>query len=96
VLLDTLDRSRPGPDSASDSASGAEPVKPSGTQSVSRIFFYQRNTERAVEDASGLSDEIYLALEEEICAAYPELAPHATRLGLEDDDGDADEDLDEH
>ena len=55
-----------------------------------RLFFYQRNTERAVEDASGLSDEIYLALEEELCAAFPELAPHATRLGLDDDQDEHD------
>ena len=86
VLLDTQERSR-----IAAAESGAEQPKPSTAQSVSRIFFYQRNTERAVEDASGLNDEIYLALEEELCAAFPELAPHATRLGLEEGEDDPDE-----
>ena len=84
VLLDTQDRGRPG----ASSENGAELPKPTSAQSVSRMFFYQRNTERAVEDASGLNDEIYLALEEELCAAFPELAPLATRLGLEEGEDD--------
>jgi len=81
VLLDTQERSRAGLDVSKSSAELQQPR-------VGRIFFYQRNTERAVEDASGLNDEIYLALEEELCAAFPELAPHATRLGLDDDDAE--------
>jgi tetratricopeptide (TPR) repeat protein len=45
---------------------------------VTRIFFYQRNAERSVEDVNDLADEIYLVLEEELCATFPELARYAT------------------
>jgi hypothetical protein len=43
------------------------------------MFFYQRNTERAAEELSELGDEIYLVLEEELCATFPELARYATQ-----------------
>ena len=56
-------------------------------QQVRRMFFYQRNTERAVEDAAGLADEVFLVLEEELCATFPELAEHATPRPDEDEDG---------
>lgn len=46
--------------------------------SVRRVFFYQRNTERAVDGLAALSDEIDLVLEEELCATFPELAQYAT------------------
>jgi tetratricopeptide (TPR) repeat protein len=69
VLFDTSDRSP----TSRERDDGRDKAR------VARIFFYQRNTERAVEDALGLSDEIYLVLEEELCGTFPELAPHATR-----------------
>jgi tetratricopeptide (TPR) repeat protein len=80
VLLDTQTPSERGRDASAAPGPGAP--------SIVRMFFYQRNTERAVEDAAGLSDEIYLAIEEELCAIFPELAQHATRLGLEDEEGE--------
>jgi tetratricopeptide (TPR) repeat protein len=46
---------------------------------VARMFFYQRNTERAAEELAELGDEIYLVLEEELCATFPELARYATQ-----------------
>jgi hypothetical protein len=57
---------------------------------VRRLFFYQRNTERAVEDPASLPDEISTVLEEELCASFPTLAAYATRL--DDDDHDHDHD----
>jgi tetratricopeptide (TPR) repeat protein len=53
---------------------------------VARLFFYQRNTERAAEDLAELDDEIYLVLEEELCATFPHLARYATQTGGEGDD----------
>jgi tetratricopeptide (TPR) repeat protein len=52
---------------------------------VARMFFYQRNTERAAEDLAELGDEIYLVLEEELCATFPELARYATQPTGESD-----------
>ena len=72
VLFDTSERNLPTRQDtrAADDAPDAE-------ARVARMFFYQRNAERSVEDALGLSDEIYLMLEEELSATFPELAPHA-------------------
>jgi tetratricopeptide (TPR) repeat protein len=53
---------------------------------VTRMFFYQRNTERAAEDLGELDDEIYLALEEELCATFPELVRYATQPTGDHDD----------
>jgi tetratricopeptide (TPR) repeat protein len=77
VLFDTSDRSvnHAGREDGHDVHEGQNAPR------VARIFFYQRNTERAVEDALALNDEIYLVLEEELCATFPELIPHATRAG---------------
>jgi tetratricopeptide (TPR) repeat protein len=70
VLLDTAERS---------------PAR-RGKGKIARMFFYQRNAERTVEDPSTLPDEIYLALEDELCAALPELARFATRGEREGED----------
>lgn len=51
---------------------------------VRRIFFYQRNIERSVEDAADLADEVAMVLEEELCATFPALAPHAMLLRPDD------------
>ena len=56
---------------------------------VQRLFFYQRNTERSVEELSELGDEIYLVLEEELVATFPDLQRYATQPS-ERDDTDAD------
>jgi len=75
VLFDTQDRSgeeRNGGTAPTPALATAEPR-------VTRMFVYQRNTERSVEDASGLPEELCLVLEEELCATFPELAAHATR-----------------
>jgi tetratricopeptide (TPR) repeat protein len=78
VLFDTSERGAD--DHAHANANATANATASATHGqVARIFFYQRNAERAVEDALGLSDEIYLVLEDELCATFPELAPHATR-----------------
>jgi tetratricopeptide (TPR) repeat protein len=71
LLLDTAERSAHKP----------------GRGKVSRLFFYQRNTERAAEDFGELDDEIYLALEEELCATFPQLARYATQVAGDDSDG---------
>jgi tetratricopeptide (TPR) repeat protein len=47
--------------------------------SVTRVFVYQRNVERAAEDVEDLSDELLYVLEDELCALFPELAVHATK-----------------
>ena len=44
-----------------------------------RLFVYQRNAERAAEDIADLNDELYALIEDELCATFPELAPHAVR-----------------
>jgi Tfp pilus assembly protein PilF/predicted Zn-dependent protease with MMP-like domain len=58
--------------------------------SVRRVFFYQRNFERAVEDAADLPDEIAVVLEEELTATFPALAPYATLLRTDDEHGGSD------
>jgi Tfp pilus assembly protein PilF/predicted Zn-dependent protease with MMP-like domain len=63
---------------------------------VRRVFVYQRNTERAVEDPTGLSDEIATVLEEEICATFPALAVYATRLDEDEDEDDSDKGNTDH
>jgi hypothetical protein len=73
VLLDTAPRG--------NAASGDA----AGPPTVTRIFVYQRNVERAAEDAAQLNDEIDAAIEDELCALFPELAAHATKR-LHDDD----------
>jgi predicted Zn-dependent protease with MMP-like domain len=60
------------------------------TPSVRRIFFYQRNVERAVDEASDLPEEIAVVLEEELTATFPALAPYATLLREEDEPGGID------
>jgi tetratricopeptide (TPR) repeat protein len=54
---------------------------------VRRIFFYQRNVERAVDDATDLPEEIALVLEEELTATFPALAPYATLLRDDEESG---------
>jgi tetratricopeptide (TPR) repeat protein len=66
-----------------DTADGALPKAQRERNQVQRVFFYQRNTERAVEELAELADEVYLVLEEELCATYPELARYATQIGSE-------------
>jgi len=62
VLFDTSERAAAG--------AGAQDAS-----RVARMFFYQRNTERSVDDPAGLGEELYVVLEEELCATFPELAP---------------------
>jgi hypothetical protein len=50
----------------------------SAETTVSRIFVYQRNLERMAEDPAQLNEELDRALEDELCASFPELAVHAT------------------
>jgi Tfp pilus assembly protein PilF/predicted Zn-dependent protease with MMP-like domain len=57
---------------------------------VRRIFFYQRNIERAVDDATELPEEIAMVLEEELTATFPALAPYATMLRADDEHGGPD------
>jgi tetratricopeptide (TPR) repeat protein len=45
---------------------------------VTRAFFYQRNVERSAEDLESLAEEVYIVLEEELCATFPDLARYAT------------------
>jgi tetratricopeptide (TPR) repeat protein len=72
-------------------------ARPRDTLSVRRVFMYQRNTERAVDDLAALNDEIELVLEEELCATFPELAQYASeRAQDEDEDEDEDDESDEH
>jgi predicted Zn-dependent protease with MMP-like domain len=65
---------------------------PAGDQepNVRRIFFYQRNIERSVEDASELPDEVAVVLEEELTAIFPALAPYATLMRAEDEHSGSD------
>ena len=72
LLLDTAERA------AQKAARGAK---------VTRIFFYQRNAERAAEDFAELDSEIYLALEEELCATFPSLARYATQIAGDHEGG---------
>jgi Tfp pilus assembly protein PilF len=58
-----------------------------GSPQVRRIFFYQRNVERAVDDAADLPEEIALVLEEELTATFPALAPYATLLREDEESG---------
>lgn len=76
ALLDAGERGAP-------AAEAGEVVEPR----VRRIFFYQRNIERAVEDASELPEEIAVVLEEELTATFPALAPYATLLRADDEPG---------
>jgi tetratricopeptide (TPR) repeat protein len=57
-----------------------------GEPKATRVFVYQRNSERSAEDLSELNDELYALIEDELCATFPELAPHAIRS----DDGEDD------
>jgi len=50
------------------------------------LFVYQRNAERAAEDSGDLNDELYALIEDELCATFPELAPHAVRSPDDDQD----------
>jgi tetratricopeptide (TPR) repeat protein len=54
-------------------------TEPRADTRVTRIFFYQRNTERTIEEVGALADEIYVVLEDELCATFPDLARYATR-----------------
>jgi tetratricopeptide (TPR) repeat protein len=84
VLFDTSDRTAV---PAVTAVTNVTPAAHDGTR-VARMFFYQRNTERSVEDPSGLSEELYMVLEEELCATFPELAPNAeVRDGHDGHDG---------
>lgn len=62
VLLDSAPRD---PDNATE-------------QRVTRVFVYQRNVERGAEEPDALEEELYFALEDEICGTFPELARFAT------------------
>jgi Tfp pilus assembly protein PilF len=73
ALLDASDR---------DASAATDAEEPH----VRRIFFYQRNIERAVEEASELPEEIAIVLEEELTATFPALAPYATLLRADDDE----------
>jgi len=75
ALLDAADRSA----ATSAPTSDAEPK-------VRRIFFYQRNIERSVEDSADLPDEIAVVLEEELTAVFPALAPYATLLRSDEEE----------
>jgi tetratricopeptide (TPR) repeat protein len=66
-------------DSAPRVAGSTPPAK------ASRVFIYQRNVERSAEEPSELNDELYAVLEDELCATFPELAPHAVRSEDEPD-----------
>jgi tetratricopeptide (TPR) repeat protein len=45
---------------------------------VARVFVYQRNVERAAEEPAALDDELYFALEDELCGMFPDLARYAS------------------
>ncbi|HET8933810.1 MAG TPA: UDP-N-acetylglucosamine-peptide N-acetylglucosaminyltransferase [Polyangiales bacterium] len=75
ALLDASDRSA--------AAEVSDVIEPR----VRRIFFYQRNIERAVEEATELPEEIAVVLEEELTATFPALAPYATLLRPDDEPG---------
>jgi Tfp pilus assembly protein PilF/predicted Zn-dependent protease with MMP-like domain len=77
VLLDSAQRPPGSPTS---------PTSPTMEPKATRVFVYQRNAERAAEDASELNDELYALIEDEVCATFPELAPHAIRSDDLDDD----------
>jgi tetratricopeptide (TPR) repeat protein len=47
-------------------------------QKASRLFVYQRNSEREAEEVGELGEALYAQLEEEIVASHPELAKYAT------------------
>lgn len=69
VLLDTTQRS---------ATSTAE-------TSITRVFVYQRNVERVAEDSAQVNDEIERALEDELCALFPELVAYATARTVDSD-----------
>lgn len=75
---------------ASDRAAAGSEGDDTDTGRVRRIFFYQRNIERAVDEASELPEEIALVLEEELTATFPSLAPYATLLRADDEPGGSD------
>lgn len=52
----------------------------STTPRVARMFVYQRNIERNVDDLSDLNEEIYFVIEDELCAMFPDLARFATAV----------------
>jgi Tfp pilus assembly protein PilF len=58
--------------------------QPSAPTRVVRMFVYQRNVERSAEDPEALDEELYFAIEDEICGSFPELARFAT--APDDDD----------